>query len=67
MNYFGVRGNSRALYRFYDWAMNGAFRWLNRRGGKRRSFNGETFTQVLERMKGVRPCITEAKCRRVFA
>lgn len=66
-NYFGVRGNSRALYRFYEWAMNCAFQWLNRRGGKRRSFNWETFTQVLERMKVVRPRITEAKCRRVFA
>jgi RNA-directed DNA polymerase len=66
-NYFGVRGNSRALYRFYDWAMNCAFQWLNRRGGKRRSFNWETFTQVLERMKVVCPRITEAKCRRVFA
>jgi RNA-directed DNA polymerase len=47
--------------------MNCAFQWLNRRGGKRRSFNWETFTQILERMKVVCPRITEAKCRRVFA
>lgn len=66
MNYFGVRGNSRALYRFYEWAIDCAFKWLNRRGGKRRRFNWATFAQVLERMKVARARITEAKCRPVF-
>ncbi|MGH8538240.1 MAG: group II intron reverse transcriptase/maturase [Gammaproteobacteria bacterium] len=32
-NYYGVRGNSRSLYRFYPWAMDCAFKWLNRRSG----------------------------------
>jgi hypothetical protein len=50
-NYYGVRGNSRSLYRFYDWAMACCFKWLNRRGGKRRSFTWEQFSQVLERLK----------------
>ena len=30
-NYYGVRGNSHSLYRFYEWAINCAFKWLNRR------------------------------------
>ena len=65
--YYGVRGNSRALYRFFEWAMNCTFKWLNRRGGKRRSFNWTTFAQILERMQVARPRITEVGRRRVFA
>ena len=30
-NYYGVRGNSRALHRFFNWAMDCTFKWLNRR------------------------------------
>jgi hypothetical protein len=66
-HYYGVRGNSAALYRFYDWAIRCTFKWLNRRGGKRRSFNWATFVQALERMQVARPCITEVRRRRVFA
>ncbi len=35
--YYGVHGNSHALSRFVDWAIKCAFKWLNRRGGKRKS------------------------------
>ncbi len=66
-HYFGVRGNSAALYRFFDWAIRCTFKWLNRRGGKRRSFNWATFVQALERLQVERPCITEVRRRRVFA
>jgi RNA-directed DNA polymerase len=66
-NYYGVRGNTRALYRFFNWAMDCAFTWLNRRGGKRKSFTWEQFTQVLDRVKIARPSITEVKRRRVYA
>lgn len=38
-NYYGVRGNSASLYRFYSWAITTVFKWLNRRGGKRRSLS----------------------------
>jgi group II intron reverse transcriptase/maturase len=66
-NYYGVRGNSAALYRFFDWAIRCTFKWLNRRGGKRRSFSWATFVQVLERLRVERPRITEVPRRRVLA
>lgn len=65
--YYGVRGNSRSLYRFYEWAIECTFKWLNRRGGKRRSFNWKQFNAALERMQVARPRITEVRQRRVFA
>ncbi|HZV81295.1 MAG TPA: group II intron reverse transcriptase/maturase [Geobacteraceae bacterium] len=66
-NYFGVRGNSRSLYRFFNWAISCTFKWLNRRGGKRRSFTWGLFSQILDRIPVARPSITEMKQRRVFA
>jgi RNA-directed DNA polymerase len=66
-NYYGVRGNSSALYRFYHWAITCTFKWLNRRGGKRRSFTWALFNEVLERVSIARPRITEVARRRVFA
>ncbi len=66
-NYYGLRGNSGALKRFFDWAMRCAFKWLNRRGGKRKSFTWEQFNQILNCVKIARPRITEVKRRRVVA
>jgi hypothetical protein len=66
-NYDGVRGNSRALTRFFRWAMDWTYQWLNRRGGKRSSYPWEQFTRVLDRAQIARPCMTEVKRRRVFA
>jgi hypothetical protein len=66
-NYYGVRGNGRSLNRFFHWAMDCTFKWFNRRGGKRRSYTWEQFTQVLDRVKIARPRITEVPRRRVFA
>jgi RNA-directed DNA polymerase len=66
-NYYGVRGNSLSLKRFYDWAIACAFKWLNRRGGKRKSFTWEVFHQVLVRVKVAVPRITEVSRRRVYA
>ncbi len=66
-NYYGVRGNSRLLNRFFRWAIDCTYKWLNRRGGKRSSYTWEQFTRVLDRVKIARPCITEVKRRRVFA
>jgi RNA-directed DNA polymerase len=65
--YYGVRGNARALHRFFQWATDCTFKWLNRRGGKRKSVTWEQFTQLLDRIKIARPRITEVKRRRVFA
>jgi hypothetical protein len=66
-SYYGVHGNSHALHRFFDWAMTCAFTWLNRRGGKRRSFRWKRFTQLLDAVPIERPRITEQSRRRVYA
>lgn len=66
-NYYGVRGNSESLHRFFKWAQACAFKWLNRRGGKRSSFTWARFTQVLDLVPIARPRITEISRRRVFA
>jgi hypothetical protein len=65
-NYYGVRGNSHSLSRFYTWAINCAFKWLNRRSW-RRSYTWEQFGRVIEFVSLARPCITEIPRRRVFA
>jgi RNA-directed DNA polymerase len=65
--YYGVRGNSDSLYRFFDWAKGCVFKWLNRRGGKRRSYTWASFLQVLDRVRIEKPRITEISRRRVMA
>ena len=66
-NYDGVRGNARSLNRFFHWAMDWTFQWLNRRGGKPSSDPWEQFTHVLNRVKRARPRITEVPRRSVCA
>ena len=60
-NYYGVRGNSRSLWRFYQWAIDCSFKWLNRRGGKRKSFTWKVFTRALQRLGVAKPRIREPK------
>jgi group II intron reverse transcriptase/maturase len=48
-NYYGVIGNGHSINRFYRWAMACAFKWLNRRGGKRRSFTWDVFWRSVDR------------------
>ena len=64
-NYYGLRGNSRSLYRFYQWSIECVFKWLNRRGGKRRSFTWASFTQALKRVGVAVPRITEKQRQHV--
>ena len=66
-NYYGVRGNDRCLTRFYRWAKACAFKWLNRRGGKRSSFTWDEFLTVLRLHRVPLPRIAEKRKRRVFA
>lgn len=67
-NYYGLKGNSRALYRFYFCAIESAFKWLNRRGGKRKSFTWAAFNRALKRVGVATPRITEQQRQhRVFA
>ncbi len=65
-NSYGVRGNARSLNRFFHGAMDCTFKWLNRRGGQRRSYTWEQFPRVLDRVTRARPRITEVPRRRVF-
>jgi RNA-directed DNA polymerase len=66
-NYYGVRGNARSLNRFCHWAMDCTCKWLNRRGGQQRSYTWEQCTHVLDRVKVVRPRMTEGPRRSVLA
>lgn len=49
-NYFGLRSNEKALHSFYGHAIGSAFKWLNRRGGKRSSFNWAQFKAALKKL-----------------
>jgi RNA-directed DNA polymerase len=67
-NYYGLRGNSRDLWRFYQTASEWAFKWLNRRGGKRKSFTWQVFNRALQKLGIAKPRITERSLpHRVFA
>ena len=59
-NYYGVRGNSRSLWEFYDEVMNMLFKWLNRRS-QRRSYTWEAFKRLLSFITLAKPRITEVK------
>jgi hypothetical protein len=65
--YYGVRGNFHSLQRFFRGAIQNAYKWLNRRGGKRKSYTWEQYTQVLDRVKIARPRLTEVRRRRAQA
>ena len=54
-NYYGVVGNLSSLWRFCNWAVKCAFKWLNRRGGKRKSFTWSVFIRAIERLGLVKP------------
>lgn len=59
--YYGLRGNYDSLRRFFWWVTECTFKWLNRRGGKKRSFTWATFALMLERVKIAKPRITERR------
>ena len=65
-NYYGVKYNYQSLNRFYKWTIECAFKWLNRRGGKRNSFTKETLERILHLVGIVRPRITEDSLRKMF-
>jgi group II intron reverse transcriptase/maturase len=66
-NYYGVRGNHRRIDRFYWWAVQCMYKWLNRRGGKQVSYTWEKFLSLIPVWGIAKPCITEVRRRRVFA
>jgi RNA-directed DNA polymerase len=58
--YYGVRGNSRSLWRFYEEVKEACFAWLNRRS-QRRSYSWGAFHQLLSFLPLAKPRITELK------
>lgn len=54
-NYYSVVGNLRSLWSFYSWAVECSFKWLNRRGGKRKSFTWKVFAKAIERLGLAKP------------
>lgn len=57
-NYYGVRGNFKSLNRFYHQTIGILHKWLNRRS-QRRSYNWQSFLQLLNDYQMPRPRITE--------
>ncbi len=67
-NYYSVVGNLRSLWRFYNWAIECAFKWLNRRGGKRKSFPWKVFLKFIDRLGVAKPKLpVRTKRHRVFS
>jgi hypothetical protein len=60
-NYYGVRSNEKSLGSFFNFTIECAFKWLNRRGGKRRSFNWGQFKVALKKLNIAWPRVTEKK------
>jgi hypothetical protein len=58
-NYYSVVGNLKSLRRYYNWAIECAFKWLNRRGGKRKSFTWKVFTKAIDRLGIATECVNE--------
>jgi len=63
-NYYGLRGNLSSLERFYNWAIKCVYKWLNRRGGKRKSFTWEALKRAIKRVGVATPVITEKQFQR---
>jgi group II intron reverse transcriptase/maturase len=67
-NYYNVPGNLQSLWRFYKWSVECAFKWLNRRGGKRKSFTWPVFTKAIDRLGIAKPkMVMVNRKHRVFA
>ena len=54
-NYYNIPGNLESIWRFYHWAMKCSFKWLNRRGGKRRSFTWKAFNRAIDHLGIAKP------------
>lgn len=67
-NYYGVVGNLQSMWCYYLWAVRSSYKWLNRRGGKRRSFTWKKFLWAIDFLKIAKPCVKSPRQRgRVFA
>lgn len=64
-NYFGLRSNEKALNSYFGYTIQTAFKWLNRRGGKRNSFNWASFKAALKKLQVALPRIVEKQRQHV--
>jgi len=64
-NYFGLRSNEKGINSFYKHAIECAYKWLNRRGGKRNSFNWCQFKVALKKLNIALPRVVEKQRRHV--
>ncbi len=60
-NYYGVRSNEKSLGSFFGFTIKSAFKWLNRRGGKKKSFNWGQFKEALKRLNIAWPRVVETR------
>jgi group II intron reverse transcriptase/maturase len=60
-NYYGLWSNERSLWSFYYTTIQTVYKWLNRRGGKRRSYEWATFATLLTEWGIAVPRITERR------
>ena len=58
-NYYGVKSNERSVKRFFDEAIDSAYKWLNRRGGKKSSFTWSSFVKALKRLGVSKPRVVK--------
>ena len=67
-NYFGLRSNERGIGSFFRYTIGCAYKWLNRRGGKKNSFNWDQFRTAMKRLGVARPyCVDRQREHRVLA
>ena len=58
-NYFGIRSNEKAIGSFFSFTIRCAYKWLNRRGGKKSSFNWAEYKIALNKLGVAVPRIVE--------
>ena len=59
-NYYGMRGNSRSIWQFYDVVIERCFKWLNRRS-QRKSFTWVKFKDLVKYVGIAKPRITQQR------
>lgn len=59
-NYYGIRGNSHKVNRFYDIATKILYKWLNRRS-QRKSFNFNEFNEKMSYYGLIKPRVMDGK------
>jgi len=62
-NYYGMRGNSRSIWRFFNAVIERCYKWLNRRS-QRKSFTWKKFMLLVNYVGIAKPRITQKRQRK---